>query len=56
MDLKSIIKLNKYSSNADIDGYIKNLDRLSLLLDGSSLASITSLNLCYYQNKIYLKI
>ena len=55
MDLKSIIKLNKYSSNADIDGYIKNLDRLSLLLDGSSLASITSFKFMLLSEQNFFK-
>ncbi|MBR4316147.1 MAG: hypothetical protein IKP65_04160, partial [Alphaproteobacteria bacterium] len=55
MNLKSIIELNKYSSNTDIDGYIKNLDRLSLSLDGSSLASITSFKFMLLSEQNFFK-
>ncbi len=55
MDLQSIINAQKYSSNMDINEYIKSLDKLSLLLDGSALASVSSFKFMLLQDKNFFK-
>ena len=51
MNINSLIELNDYSINKDINNYIKKLDKIAVISDGSSLASITSFKLNLMKNE-----
>ena len=55
MNLTNLVEENIYSSNKQIDNYIKKLDKLAVISDGSSLASVTSFKLNIMRNENFFK-